>query len=467
MLKQAAECRFFVGQDLHKREHRRKRIAHRSYKTFALSCVTFCTFLVPSPAQAFQGGAHFNHEESKVGAYTEADPLVFDNGRVVRTPSEWFHVRRPEILNLLRAQMFGYPPKRNLRFIVKERSVDDLAFGGSATREQITLAVAGRTGGPRIHLLLYMPHHAKAPVPVFLGLNYAGNQSVSKDPGIRLGTVWVADPNNRLVLLPQPASESMRGSAASEWPVETILAHGYGFATLYDGDLEPDFDGGKQYGFRALPELAESDVPATERWGAIGVWAWGLSRALDYLGTVPGVDANKVIVIGHSRLGKSALWAGAQDRRFAMVISNESGKGGAALMKRDFGETIEHLNTRFPYWFCTSFRHYSDAPQDLKFDSHFLLSLIAPRPLYIASAAGDYTLDAKGEFLAAVLAEPVYNLLGKQGLMTHEMPPLDLPIFHQIGYHIRPGKHDMTAYDWEQYLTYADLYFADTNRHVR
>lgn len=303
--------------------------------------------------------------------------------------------------------------------------LDKHAFSGLATRMQLTLRPMGHSDGPAMHLLLYLPNSARKPVPVFLGLNYAGNQSVSADSCIFLGTVWLPDPGNRFVLHPQKATASMRGTSASEWPIHKILQRGYGFATVYDGDIEPDFNGGRAFGFRALPQLSQPGIIPQERWGAIGVWAWELSRALDALKTLPGVDARHMIVIGHSRLGKAALWADAQDRRFAMVISNESGKGGAALMKRDFGETVEHLNTRFPYWFDGYFHRYSNHTQAMPFDSQLLLALIAPRPLYIASAAGDYTLDARGEYLAAVAASAVYRLYGYAGVEGSRPPSLD------------------------------------------
>jgi len=413
----------------------------------------------PSPAPLAHSA--FNHSEDKIPPYVEPDILRDENGAIISTVNQWTHKRRPESLALLRSQMFGFNPTHPVHLHRESVSISADALDGAAIRKQIILTLPGAPEGPRLHLLLYLPSHTKGRVPVFLGLNDSGNQSVSTDPGIELSPVWVADPNNRRVLLPRTADDSMRGHGASQWPIRTILARGYGLATIYADDLEPDFLGGEAYGFRASPMLAEEDIPVNQRWGALGVWAWGLSRALDYLITDPGVDGTRVAVIGHSRFGKAALWAGAQDTRFALVISNESGKGGAALLKRNFGETVANLNTRFPYWFCPNFRRYTNNEQALPFDSPFLLALVAPRPLYVASSSGEYIVDPLGEFLAAAAVGPVYKLFGEKGLGVTKQPPIGQPIFNQVGYHLRYGKHDMTAYDWEQYLAFADIHLKD------
>jgi hypothetical protein len=420
-------------------------------------------FLFYSTAQTAQPHMVFNHSEGSIPPFTEPLVLRLNDGQTVTTAKQWIFQRRPEVLKQLQTQMFGVNPKSQVRLRVQRLEVDPNALGGLARREQVTLVLPGSPKGPALHLLIYLPNAVSGEVPVFLGLNDAGNQSVSKDPGIDLNQIWITSSENHRVLLPIIADNTTRGTRISQWPIETILARGYGFATIYDGDLEPDFAGGGQYGFRPASPLSEASVPAAEQWGAIGVWAWGLSKVLDYLATDSRVDAKHVAVIGHSRFGKAALWAGAQDERFGMVISNESGKGGAALMKRDYGETVANLTNRFSYWFCSNFKSYAADPQMLPFDSPFILSLIAPRPLYIASSDGEFIVDPRGEFLAGVAVEPVYKLFDKRGLNLVEMPGVDQPILGQIGYHIRPGKHDMTTYDWEQYLTFADLHF----KHLR
>ena len=385
----------------------------------------------------------YNYDESKVGAYTLPDALVTEKGRPVRTARDWQRTRRPELIKLFESQMFGRTPGGHTAARVAVTSDD-------GRRKQVTLAFGG-PDGPQLHLLLYLPAGRKGPVPVFLGLNFSGNHTVAADPGITIYPTW----SRQVKSLP---AESSRGSNASAWQVDQLLARGYGLATIYYGDIEPDFDGGLPYGVRA-PFLKPGQKEfASDEWGALAAWGWGLSRAMDYLATDPAVDAHRVALMGHSRLGKAALWAAALDPRFAMVISNESGEGGAALSRRDYGETIEHLNVAFPHWFCRNYRQYTGHPERLPFDSHELLALTAPRPLYVASAEGDQGSDPKGEFLGAWNAGPVYKLFGKQGLQSAEMPPLQHPVGQTVAYHIRGGKHDVTEYDWQQYLRFADVH---------
>jgi len=384
-----------------------------------------------------------NTDESKVPTYTLPNPLLLENGDVITTAKQWQIQRRDEILNLFRAHMFGQSPARP-QVIAQNQETELNALGGQAIRKQVTLRVSDIQDSPKLELLIYLPKQATSAVPVFLGLNFQGNHTIHKDPGIRLCQSWL--PKGR------EATNASRGRAASRWPVEMILEQGFGLATLYYGDIDPDIHDDFKNGVHALyPALQQR----SDNFSAIGAWAWGLSRAMDYLENDRRINAEHIAVLGHSRLGKTALWAGATDERFDLVISNDSGSGGAALFRRCFGERIKNLNTSFPHWFCKRFKQYNDKEDALPVDQHMLIALMAPRPVYVASATLDTWADPKGEFLAAKGATTVYNLFGLQGLPANVWPEPDHPVNGRIGYHLRTGKHDLTAYDWTQYLAFA------------
>jgi hypothetical protein len=418
-----------------------------------------CGWATRLPAQTQE--IPINLDESKVSAYTLPDPLVMADGRKVTTREEWIQQRRPELLRLFEDQVYGKVPRpdRPLHITFQVRSEDKAALGGTAIRREITILFSEKPDGPRLDLLLYLPKAAAADhrVPAFLGLNFGGNHTVSHEPAIALARGWVRDDPAHGVN-DHRATEAARGASSAQWQVERVLARGYALATAYYGDLDPDYDDEFQNGVQPLFYHPGQSRPAPNEWGSIAAWAWGLSRALDSLESVPELDLRRIVVMGHSRLGKTALWAGATDPRFAIVISIQSGCGGAALSKRDFGETVLRINTSFPHWFCSNFHQYGGHEDRLPVDQHELIALIAPRPVLICSAAEDLWADPKGEFLAALGASPVYKLLGTDGLAASEMPAPapDQLTKSTVGYHFRPGKHDVTADDWDAFMNFAD-----------
>jgi hypothetical protein len=395
-------------------------------------------------------------DEANVPDYKLPDVLTRFNGSKVKSAKVWFDKQRPQILKKFTEEVYGKVPEKLDITDVKVWETSNDAINGLAIRKQLSLFFKKGEHSLEVNVLMYLPK-SQQKVPVFLGYNFSGNHTINSDPAIRLTESWVND-DPSVGIINNRVTEQSRGSDSDSWPVETIIKAGYGLVTAYYGDIDPDKNDFSD-GIEPFFYQPGQDHPKLDEWGSIAAWSWGISRVMDYLEKDGQVDSKKVAVIGHSRLGKAALWACATDQRLAMVISNESGCGGAALSKRIFGETVQGINTSFPYWFCDNFKKYNNKEEELPVDQHMLLALIAPRPLYVASAEGDKWSDPRGEFLSAQYASAVYRLLGSEGLPVKEMPEINQPVMGTIGYHIRSGKHGLTLYDWTQYIKFADKHF--------
>jgi (4-O-methyl)-D-glucuronate---lignin esterase len=409
--------------------------------------------------------------ERKVPRFALPNPLQKIDGMLVKDKKTWLESRRVEILDLFKENVYGNTPKYTEEIVFEIYEKDSNALGGLATRKQINIYPFGKESSIVINLLLFIPNksptiQSKNKFPTFIGLNFFGNHTIEPDPNITLSTSWMQN-KIEFKITNHKATEGSRGVRTDRWPVEYIIKQGYGLGTIYYGDITPDHKDGLNEGvFNHYNPIKGENRKPTE-WGAIGTWVWGLSRAIDYFEQDPSsqVDLNHIISIGHSRLGKTSLWAGAQDERIALVISNCSGCGGAALSRRRIGETVMRINRQFPHWFCKKFRDYNENESKLPVDQHMLISLIAPRPVYVASATRDLWADPKGEYLAAKNAAPVYQLLGtkdsvSERILQTENPSVEVPIITgKIGHHIRKGKHNLTLYDWTQYIKFANLHF--------
>jgi hypothetical protein len=403
------------------------------------------------PPAAVVAGIPVNYDEARVGTYTLPDPLVLADGKPVRDAKTWNEKRRGEIVRLFEENQYGRSPGRPaaMSFDVFDKGTP--ALEGKAIRRQITIYFSADKPGPKMDLLVYVPANAAGPVPVLLNIGFSANSSTVNDPGVKAGEVWGRDKKK------VPAGQGMNFGRVD---VARLLDAGFGFATVYYGDIDPDFLGGVPLGVRALYLKPGQTGPAPDEWGAIAAWAWGLSRAMDYLETDKGVDATRVAIMGVSRLGKTVMWAGAHDPRIALVIASCSGEGGAALSRRNYGETIAHLTeaSRFPYQFAGNYAKFASQVDKLPVDAHMLVALIAPRPVLLQTGDKDFWSDPKGEFLAAVAAGPVYRLLGKRGLDTDQMPPAGVPILHTIGYFMHAGGHGTIPSDWDQFLAFMQMH---------
>lgn len=400
--------------------------------------IAFISIFLITPIMAQQAA---NYDEAKVPSYTL--PAIMEEGQSI---AHWEKQKRAATLAMFESDVYGKTDLEGVKTSFEIASQDDEALNGKAIRKDITCTLEREGKQHSFSILLYTPKAVKK-APIFLGLNFYGNHTLSTGSGIAISESWV--PNKEAFFIENnKATETSRGVRAYRWPIEKIIDRGYGLANIYCGDLDPDFDDGFKNGLHSI--LGETTM------GTIGAWAVGLSKAMDYLETDTHVNAKNVAVFGHSRLGKAALWASAQDTRFKMTISNESGCGGAALSKREYGERVERINTSFPHWFTTEFKKYNSNEAALPIDQHQLLALIAPRALYVATAEDDQWSDPLGQYLSLYEASKLYQAYGFEKLSETPPPLNETRQIGPLGYHERSGKHEVMPEDWANYLDFAD-----------
>ncbi len=396
-----------------------------------------------------------SYDESKASQAEVPDLFLSPYGTKISTARDWVQAR-PLIKKIMAEEFYGTIAPRPASFEVKLVESSDNALNGKAIRRQYKLISRDKAGDHSFVILVYIPKNAKYPVPAFQGLNFYGNYTVSKDKEIIMPD-WVRNSNKpHMKIRDNRARDELRGSSSSRWCVEEIISRGFALVTAYYCDIHIDDSKTRGGGFYKIFGDAYKDG------GAISAWAWGHSRILDALETIPEIDARRVAVVGHSRLGKAALWAGANDERFSIVVSNNSGCMGAAFSRRKYGENLAIITYIFRNWFSPNIDKYAGAEEKMPLDQHHLLALVAPRGLYVTSATLDHWADPKGELFSLVEASKVYEKFGAENLPTMKNFRVEEPFFGDVGYHLRNGKHDMTTYDWNQFMNYASKYWGLT-----
>ena len=383
------------------------------------------------------------------------DPLVLQDGTEVSTREAWNEKRKPELKELFQKHMYGRYPEIRTKISAKVLYEDEKAFGGIGTLREVELSV-GIEDCPPIHLLMAFPNdRPKDGAPLFVGMNFSGNHTLTAEANIRIPTTWVYE--NYPGVKHNRSTEEGRGKLTKVWPLKQIVKAGYGVVTFYSGDIDPDTKderGGMWPYLTPVPKGAlPDDFPAT-----IICWAWGLHRAIDYIVTQPEFNAKRIAAVGHSRLGKTVLLATAFDDRIAVAFPHQAGCGGTAPSRHSDAkaEGIQRINTSFPHWFSTSFKAFNDDPSKLPFDQHSLLALCAPRPVLYSNATDDAWANPTGQFDMMKRATPVYKLLGVDGLSAQEFPAPGQLIDSRLGYWIRKGSHEMNADDWKVFTAFAD-----------
>jgi hypothetical protein len=361
------------------------------------------------------------------------EPLLMADGRPVTSPEQWRTERRPELLELFQSDMYGHLPPAPGNVTANLEGCDPHWLGGAATLKEVRLKF-GPTAAPAVRLLIALPNHAGGRVPAIVGLNFTGNHSL-------VDSTVPAVPER---LKPEFKA---RNSHPQSYPFAEAIARGYALASLCYEDIEPDQNGATG-GVRSAYQGFD--------WGAIAAWAWGLSRAVDYLRTEPGIDPDRIGVTGHSRNGKAAMLAGALDERIAVTICCQAGCGGTAPSRGTVGESVERINTVFPHWFNAAFKTYNQHTEALPIDQHELVALCAPRPVLLSCAVEDTWANPVGQFEVLQAADRVYQFLGVEGLGAAAMPAENHLVDSRLGYFIRPGKHAMDERDWPTFFQWCD-----------
>jgi hypothetical protein len=378
------------------------------------------------------------YDEDKIPHYDLPPLLVSAEGQAITTAEAWMNVRRPQILSLFANLVYGRVPRPQspIKTAFEVVKTDPQFMGGMATRKDVQIRLSNEKGRAQMLVLVFVPNGATKPVPAFM--KHSFNDTKSRD--------FEAHPMRQ-------------GGLRNGWPLGMFFERGYGFVAVYQQDLVGHNEVEFLRGIHRLFYPEGQSFPKAYEWGVLSAVAWGAMRAMDYLETDSDIDQKRVAIMGHSKMGKATLWTAAQDERFAMAISAQSGCAGAALWRRRSGETLEKMVTRFPYWLCRNAWKFVGREDDLPVDQHMLLACIAPRPVYVHSGVKDTWADGRGEYLSAYHAGEVYRLLGKKGLTSEKLPPVGEAIIESdVGYHIRQGGHSIEMYDWERFLDFADYH---------
>lgn len=419
----------------------------------AILAIAHCGFTwgqLPDYPDDSVAGIPVNYTDAKVGDYTLPDPLTMASGAGVADVDAWQTKRRPELLKIFEENQYGRAPERTeaMRFEVIEKTTS--SFEGKAVRKQVTIHFGESDAGPALDLLIYLPANAAGPVPLLLNIGFTANNLTVDDPAVKVGRVWDRKQGKRIT--------AEGGRRFGKLQVLPTLERGFGIATFNYADVDPDVAGAIKDGVRQQYLADGENEPAADEWGTIAAWAWGISRTIDYFEIDDQIDAKRIAITGVSRLGKTVMWAGANDPRIAMVIASCSGEGGAALSRRNYGETIAHLvaPSRYPYQFAANYQKWGAVPRQAPMDAHLLVSLVAPRPLLLQTGNTDKWSDPKGEFLAAVAATPVYELFGKVGVRAATLPPAGEQVGETLAFYMHDGGHGTVPTDWDVYLQFME-----------